>query len=38
MPEQLKREGKKVSLSIKEVEDMSIFMWGTPVEVVTFHT
>jgi hypothetical protein len=38
MPEQLKKAGKSVHLSIKEVDDMSIFMWGTPVKIVTFHT
>jgi len=39
MPEQLKQEGKKVTVTIREVEEgMSIFMWGTPVEVVGFHT
>ena len=38
MPEQLKKPGKSVTLTIKEVDDMSIFMWGTPVEIVTFHT
>ncbi len=39
MPEQLKQEGKKVSLTIREVDGgMSIFMWGTPVEVVGFDT
>ena len=39
MPEQLKIEGKRVQLTIKEVEEgFSLFMWGTPVELVTFHT
>lgn len=39
MPEQLKIEGKQVQLTIKEVEEgFSLFMWGTPVELVTFHT
>ncbi|MBI5916270.1 MAG: hypothetical protein HY842_12915 [Bacteroidetes bacterium] len=39
MPEQLKKEGKKVSLTIREADgEMSIFMWGTPVDIVTFHT
>ena len=39
MPEQLKQKGKKVTVTIREVEEgMSIFMWGTPVEVVGFDT
>ena len=39
MPEQLKKPGAEVSLRIKEVnEDASMFMWGTPVEIVGFHT
>lgn len=39
MPAQLKLEGKKVRISFKEIEeDMSIFMWGTPVEIVSFGT
>ena len=39
MPEQLKIEGKKVSIKARKVqEDFSIFMWGTPVEIVSFHT
>ena len=39
MPEQLKKAGKTVTVTIHEVDEgMSIFMWGTPVEIVTFHT
>lgn len=39
MPEQLKLEGREVSLKIEEVEeDMSIFMWGAPVRIVSFQT
>ncbi|HFA48230.1 MAG TPA: hypothetical protein ENJ95_04340 [Bacteroidetes bacterium] len=38
MPEQLKKEGKRVSVTIKEVDEMSIFMWGTPVRIVSFST
>ena len=39
MPEQLKYEGKEVTVIAKEIEeDMSIFMWGTPVTVVSFST
>ncbi|GJM35307.1 MAG: hypothetical protein DHS20C18_43080 [Saprospiraceae bacterium] len=39
MPEQLKYEGKKVSVEIREIEeDMSIFMWGTPVKITSFET
>ena len=38
MPEQLKVEGKQVTVAVKEVDDMSVFMWGTPVRIVSFHT
>ena len=38
MPEQLKKEGKQVTVSVKEVDDMSIFMWGKPVRIVSFDT
>lgn len=39
MPEQLKEEGKKVTITIREVDEgMSIFMWGTPVRIVSFGT
>ena len=38
MPEQLKKEGKKVTLTIKEADAMSVFMWGTPVRILSFHT
>lgn len=39
MPEQLKYDGKEVSVSIKEVEeDVSMFMWGTAVKVLSFET
>ncbi|MEZ4933872.1 MAG: hypothetical protein R2788_17335 [Saprospiraceae bacterium] len=38
MPEQLKKEGKEVSVTVKEVDEMSIFMWGTPVRILSFTT
>jgi len=38
MPEQLKEEGKEVSLTVKETETVSIQMWGTPIQVLSFHT
>lgn len=39
MPEQLKFDGKKVNVQVKPAkEDFSIFMWGEPVEVLTFST
>ncbi|HMQ49752.1 MAG TPA: hypothetical protein PKA00_19715 [Saprospiraceae bacterium] len=38
-PEQLKKEGSRVEVKVKEVvEDMSLFMWGIPVKVLGFHT
>ncbi len=38
MPEQLKHVGQQVSLVAKEVDDTSLFMWGTPVKIISFHT
>lgn len=39
MPDQLKHEGKEVEIKAQKVkEDMSIFMWGTPIKVVSFET
>ncbi len=39
MPEQLKAEGAEVNLFVREVEeDFSMHMWGTPVEILNFHT
>jgi len=39
MPEQLKREGRKAIVTVREVEEgFSVFMWGTVVEVIGFNT
>ena len=39
MPEQLKYEGKEVQVvAVEAWEDVSIFMWGTPVKVISFET
>lgn len=39
MPEQLKYKGKEVEVVVQEVEEgASIFMWGTPVKIVSFQT
>ena len=39
MPEQLKVEGKEVSLLIQEADEAaSLFMWGTPVKILSFST
>ena len=39
MPEQLKEEGKEVSLLIQEADEaVSMFMWGTPVKILSFST
>ncbi len=39
MPDQLKYEGKKVTVvAHKAQEGMSIFMWGKAIEVVSFST
>lgn len=39
MPDQLKVRGAKVSCTVRIIEDeVSIFMWGTPVEIIAFQT
>jgi hypothetical protein len=39
MPEQLKIDGAEVHCVAREVEyDIDIFMWGSPVEIVSFET
>ncbi|HHS95690.1 MAG TPA: hypothetical protein ENJ45_03800 [Phaeodactylibacter sp.] len=39
LPEQLKQEGRKVTLMAKEVEeDFSVFMWGKAIRVLGFNT
>ena len=39
MPEQLKYPGQEVRVRLREAEEeMSIFMWGTPAEILSFET
>jgi hypothetical protein len=38
MPEQLKYEGKKVKLVIREADAAGTAMWGRPVRIVSFST
>lgn len=38
MPEQLKVKGAKVDLTVQDSDMDSIFMWGQPVKIITFHT
>lgn len=38
MPEQLKKEGKKVSVTLRPIEAMSFSMWGTPARIIRFET
>ncbi len=38
LPDVLQDEGKKVSMTIMEVEEeMSMFMWGIPVRIIAFE-
>jgi len=37
-PEQLKVEGKKVDLTIQQVDVETAIMWGTPARILAFHT
>ena len=39
MPDQLKQDGKRVHISIKKIkDDVSIFMWGTPIQIISIHS
>lgn len=39
MPNQLKKDGARVSVVIsKAKEEVSIFMWGESVKIISFHT
>ncbi len=38
MPEQLKKADAKVAVTAKKVDGMSLFMWGTSIKIVSFHT
>lgn len=38
MPNQLKINGCKVSISFEQSQAISIFMWGTPIRIISFHT
>lgn len=39
MPNQLKYEGKEVSIKVVPAgEEMSVFMWGEAVKIVAFET
>ncbi|MBV6656109.1 MAG: hypothetical protein KI786_20255 [Mameliella sp.] len=39
MPEQLKHDGEAVEVTLLPVEEeMSLYMWGQPVKLITFHT
>lgn len=39
MPDQLKTKGRQVSCRVVPAEeDLSIFMWGTPVRITVFET
>jgi hypothetical protein len=38
-PNQLKKEGARVDIVIKKVEnEVSMFMWGEPVKIISFST
>jgi len=38
MPEQLKHPGQRVSVKVKKVNVDTMFMWGTAVKILSFHT
>ncbi len=37
-PEQLKVDNHQVKVTVKEVDVESVFMWGTPVKIISFET
>lgn len=38
MPEQLKHKGKKVKVTLKHVDVMTMTMFGDPVKIISFET
>lgn len=38
MPEQLKHKGKKVTVTVKSVDMMTMTMFGDPVKIISFET
>lgn len=38
MPEQLKMENRKVKVRVKELDEETMIMWGTPVKIISFET
>lgn len=39
MPDQLKKEGKTVKITAKKVAgEMSVFMWGEAIKILSFET
>ena len=38
MPNQLKVRGARVEITAIDSDSDGIFMWGTPIEIITFHT
>lgn len=38
MPQQLMQIGKTISCGITSSDTMSIYMWGEPVEIISFET
>ena len=38
MPDQLKHEGRKVSVKASNFEGVSMMMWGIPITIHSFHT
>ena len=38
MPNQLKIKGEHVFVTAKESDFESVFMWGNPIEIISFHT
>lgn len=37
MPAALQEKGKNVEIVAKEVDEMSVFMWGVPIQIVSFE-
>lgn len=37
MPAALQEKGKNVEIVAKEVDEMSVFMWGIPIKIVSFE-
>jgi len=37
LPQEFQQENKSISLKAKESDSFSLFMWGTPIEIISIQ-